>query len=251
MDKTIIDGLLTEIERRNKTILWNKDVQGIAGIKDEFMLDSIRLAVFNRRFSNPVDDLPPISILFGVLVSAQRLGKNSPPEIRLYIKCAMLCLVHTMRFLGGYRESDEKVTRYRQAFYDRIEDLDQNNIFREVFIKEYNCDSLYGEEIEERLMEDVLDEYKKTISPCERHSDEVCNNAGNEESANNDFVKAVLAEWHRQFLLSVTNYQNKKGYEALWRIGEKTPPTMSAVNAFYTKIKCYYEAFKKRIRRNK
>ncbi len=217
-NRTNVDELLREIERRNKTLLWNKDMkvsqlQGVAGVKnkykqlgDMFALDSVRLAIFNRRFSNPVDDLPPLGVLFGVLASVQRLDKSSPPEIKLYVKSAMLCLVHVVRFISGYVESNRKILRYRQAFYNRIGDLDQDNIFRKIFMSEYSCDSLCGEEIEERLMEEVIAEYRKTV----RYSDEVCHDMDNNKSAKSDFVRGVLEEWDKQYLLSVTNYQNKK-----------------------------------------
>lgn len=257
-NRTNVDELLREIEQRNET-LWNKDVKvnqlrGIAGVKNEykhlgdmFALDSTRLAIFNRRFSNPVDDLPRLDILFSVLASVQRLKKIAPSEIRLYITSATLCLTHVVRFIGGYKEGDEKVTRYRQDFHDRINELPEDNIFRQVFVREYNHDSLYG--VEERLMVEIIAEYKKIIDPAGQYSEEAYHNTSNGTFANDAFIKGILEEWNTQSLLSVTKYQDEKDYERFWKAGKQRSLIMSVVNGFCIRLKHYYDTLKKRIRR--
>ena len=200
-----IDRLLESIERRNKALLSNSDLeiselQAVLRLKDEckhlgdtFLLDSTRLTIFNRHYPDPTDDPPPMDILFGVLVSVDRLEKCAPPEIRLYIKSAVLCLVYMMRFIGGYEEGDGKLTRYKQDFYERINELPEGNTFRTIFVRAYNRDSLYGEEIERRVMEEAVSEFKKTLEPWKRYSDKVCHYMDDNKSANITSSEGITA----------------------------------------------------------
>ena len=200
-----IDKLLENIEQSNKQLLSTSDLgiselQGVPRLKDEckclgdmFLVDLTRLTVFNRHNSDPLDDLPPLDILFGILISVERLEKCSPPEINLYIKSAVLCLVYMMRFIGGCEESDGELARYKQDFYERIHELPEGNPFRTIFVRAYNNDNTYGVEVERRVMEEAVDEFKKTMKPWERYSDEVCHYMDNNKSANITSSEGITA----------------------------------------------------------
>ena len=200
-----IDKLLESIERRSKELLKNGDLgiselQAVPRLKDEykylgdtFLLDSTKLMIFNRHYPNPLDDLPPLDILFGILISVERLEKCVPPGIRLYIKSSVLCLVYMMRFIGGCGEGDGKLAQYKQVFYDRIGDLPEDNVFRKIFVGAYNHDETYGAELERRLMKEAVDEFKKTMKPWERYSDDVCHYMAHSKSANITSSEGITA----------------------------------------------------------
>ena len=174
-----IDKLLENIGRGNRELLSCNDLriselQGVPRLKDEckylgdmFLVDSTRLTVFNRHYGDPLDDLPALDTLLGILISVERLEKCAPPELRLYIKSAVLCLVYMMRVIGGCDDSGGARSRYKQALYDRIDELPGDNIFGKVFLKAYNNDNAYGAEIEKCAMAEAITEFRKTMKPLD------------------------------------------------------------------------------------
>ena len=177
-----IDRLLESIKQSNKALLRNTDLgisqlQGIDKLKDKYRylddidmlpIDSARLEIFMRHYDLG-KVLPPLDTLFDVLVSAQRMApvlEECAPEARMGMKLYTLLLVFWVRIMANY-DGDGEEARYRQAFYDKIDELPKDNLFRKVFVEAYNHDNAYGVEIERRLLEEVISETEKAMKSWE------------------------------------------------------------------------------------
>jgi len=152
----------TKFERLIKGICnWQDTLlrKELNSLGEQFLMDYQKFLIFGRDYPRVLADFPPVEELLEVLLALERmtsaLKKCGDSYLKRHIKIFELYFSLAIALLGGSDETDTaEMIEYRQILIGKIDELPEQNIFRQVFLSAYNrCTSCL--EIQRRLLQEV------------------------------------------------------------------------------------------------